>query len=144
MLADWVNDQVPKNDLTPIPLRLGEVPMPRRLSKELRATVRDLALPLHSARNHLDDADPRKPYFDRVLTEEEVTLDQFKLKGFRALFFSKGDRAAWCFPTDLEARDARDEENPRKKKLTMHFDLPRGSYATLVMKRISRVTEPEA
>jgi tRNA pseudouridine13 synthase len=139
MLANWVRANVPAADLNAIAVKLGDLPMPRRLSKDLRAAVSALELPLHSARNHLEDTDPRKPYFDKILAEEEVTLDQFKLKGFHNLFFSKGERAAWCFPHDLEARDAKDEENRNKKKLTLRFDLPRGSYATLVVKRITRV-----
>jgi tRNA pseudouridine13 synthase len=109
MLVDWVGDHIPPHDLTPIALRLGEVPMPRRLDPELREHLHSLQLPLHSARIHLDDDDSRKPYFDRVLTDEGLTQEQFKLKGFRALFFSKGDRAAWCFPQDLDARGANDE-----------------------------------
>ena len=143
MLAKWVRDNVDSGNLTPIKLRLGELPMPRHLPKAMLEPLRTLELPLHSARNHLDDVDPWKPYFDRILEEEEVTLEQFKLKGFRALFFSKGERAAWCFPQNLEARNAKDEEHPSKKKLTLRFDLPRGCYATLVVKRITRVEEEE-
>jgi tRNA pseudouridine13 synthase len=143
MLVDWLSDHVPAKDLTPVALRLGEVPMPRRLNADLLGQLRTLELPLHSARNHLDDSDPRKPYFDRILAEEGLTLEQFKLKGFRNLFFSKGERAAWCFPQNLEARNAKDEEHPNKQKLTLRFDLPRGSYATLVVKRITRVEEME-
>ncbi|MBI1832915.1 MAG: tRNA pseudouridine(13) synthase TruD [Planctomycetes bacterium] len=143
MLVAWLADHFANDDLTPIALRLGEVPMPRRLTPKLRETVRTLALPLHSARNHLEDADPRKPYYDRVLADEGVTLEQFKLKGFRNLFFSKGERAAWCFPHDLESRPARDEEHSGKQKLTLRFELPRGSYATLVVKRITRAEERE-
>ena len=79
MLADWLRDHVPGKDLTPVALRLGELPMPRRLDTDLREELRALALPLHSARAHLEDADPRKPYFDRILAEEEVTLDLFEL-----------------------------------------------------------------
>jgi tRNA pseudouridine13 synthase len=138
MLSAWLSDRIAVKDMTPVGLRLGEMPMPRRLDSELLREVRELALPLHSSRAHLEDTDPRKVYFDRVLAEEEVTLDQFKLKGFRDLFFSKGERPAWCFPERLEARTAKDEEHSRKKKLTLRFDLPRGSYATLVVKRITR------
>lgn len=138
MLADWLADHATANELIPIKLRLGEVPMLRRLSADLRQSVSDLQLPLHTSRNHLDDDDPRKPYFDRVLKDEGLTLEQFKLKGFRKLFFSKGERPAWCFPRDLEARSAKDEEHPRRHKLTLNFELPRGSYATLVVKRITR------
>jgi tRNA pseudouridine13 synthase len=139
MLADWLSDHVPHRDLMPIVLRLGEAPMPRRLGKEVRDQLLGLQLPLHSARNLLDDDDPRKPYFDRILQEEGLTLEQFKLKGMRALFFSKGERAAWCVPEQLEAHSARDEEHAGKQKLTLRFVLPRGSYATLVVKRIARV-----
>jgi tRNA pseudouridine13 synthase len=146
MLADWLGEHLLANELIPIKLRLGEVPMPRRLKPELHQIVSDLQLPLHTARNHLEDDDPRKPYFDRVLKDEGLTLEQFKLKGFRKLFFSKGERPAWCFPRDLEARSAKDEEHPRRQKLTLNFELPRGSYATLIVKRITRsdLSEPEA
>lgn len=139
MLAAWLIDHVPQVDLTPVPSRLGDVPMPRRLAADRLAEVRALALPLHSARTQLEDADPRKPYFDRILAEEGVTLEQFKLKGLRALFFSKGERAAWCFPERLDAQPAADELHPGMRKLTLRFELPRGSYATLIVKRITRM-----
>jgi tRNA pseudouridine13 synthase len=117
--------------------------MPRRLGAELSEQVRQLQLPLHSGRIHLDESDPRKAYFDRVLTDEGVTQEQFKLKGLRAMFFSKGERAAWCFPDELDARSAQDDEHPRFQKMTLRFVLPRGSYATLVVKRVTRVEEEE-
>ena len=117
--------------------------MPRRLDAKLCEELRTLQLPLHSARNHLEETDARKPYFDRILAEEGVTLDQFKLKGFRSLFFSKGERPAWCFPEELEVRHSADEEHGGKQKLTLGFVLPRGSYATLVVKRITRVEETD-
>jgi tRNA pseudouridine13 synthase len=138
MLIGWLNEHVPGNDLIMVKLRLGEAPMPRRLAPDLRDELRALTLPLHSARNLLADNDPRKPYYDRVLADEGLKLEQFKLKSFRKLFFSKGDRSAWCFPRDPRAESASDEEHVRKKKLTLRFDLPRGSYATLVVKRITR------
>lgn len=141
MLVDWLSEHVEEIDLTPIKLRLGEVPMPRRLDDDVQEQLQTLQLPLHCARTHLEKDDPRKPYFDRVLADEGVTLEQFKLKGFRAMFFSKGERAAWCWPGDLEARKAKDDEHKGKQKLTLRFDLPRGSYATLVVKRITRVEE---
>lgn len=139
MLTDWLSERLPRRDLVPIALRLGEVPMPRRLAANLLEELRSLQLPLHSARIVLDDADPRKVYFNRILADEEVSLDQFKLKGFRNLFFSKGERPAWCFPEQLDARSFADEEHAGKRKLTLRFRLPRGSYATLVVKRITRI-----
>ena len=124
MLSAWLTDHIPAKDLTPVALRLTELPMPRRLNHERMSQMRELALPLHSSRAHLEADDPRKVYFDRILAEEGLTLDQFKLKGFHEMFFSKGERAAWCVPERLEARAAKDEMHPSKRKLTLRFELP--------------------
>ena len=42
-----------------------------------------------------------------------------------------------CLPAGLEATSAADELNAGRAKLTLAFDLPRGSYATLVVKRVT-------
>jgi tRNA pseudouridine13 synthase len=139
MLAHWLRHHGPAGQLVSIPLRLGALPMPQSLTDEQRADLAALRLPLHSARIHLDDADPRKPYFDRVLAEEELTQTQFQLKGLREMFFSKGDRPALCLPSHLEGTIADDDEHPGRQKMTLAFELPRGSYATLIVKRITRL-----
>jgi tRNA pseudouridine13 synthase len=138
MLALWLRAQAPVADLVEVALKLGDVPMHRRLTPEALARLQALSLPLHSPRTRLDDADPRKPFFDQALAAEGVTLEQFKLKGLRDMFFSKGERKALCLPANLHAEPADDETRPGKRKLTLTFELPRGSYATLVVKRLSR------
>ena len=137
MLADWLYDHVKGKDLAPIALRLGEVPMPRRLTPDLRDLLGALELPLHSGRIQWAQDDPRKLYFDRVLNDEELTQEQFKLKGMHALFFSKGERRALLMPAELAAESADDELHPGRRKLTLRFELPRGGYATLIVKRIT-------
>lgn len=137
MLAQWLRTNVPAEQLVEVRLKMGAVPMPRRLSAEQATTLSELQLPLHSARIRLDDADSRKPYYDRVLAEEGVTVDQFKLKGLREMFFSKGERPAWCMPGDLHWEAGPDETRSGRQKLQLRFDLPRGSYATLIVKRIA-------
>ena len=139
MLVRWLRENFRPQELTAIPLQLGEMPMPHRLTDAQREELRNLQLPLHSARFQFEDLDPRKAYFDRILAEEGLTQEQFKLKGFHEMFFSKGERAAWCFPRDLSAKAAGDEEHPGRRKLTLRFELPRGCYATLLVKRITRV-----
>ena len=120
-----------------MPLKLGDVPMQRTLTDLQLHELRALRLPLHSARIRLDESDARKPLFDQVLAEDGVTLDQFKLRGLREVFFSKGERAALCLPRDLTLASAADELHAGRQKLTLHFELPRGSYATLVVKRLT-------
>jgi tRNA pseudouridine13 synthase len=138
MLARWLREHFQPHELATITLLLGDVPVPRRLSDEQHGQLGDLQLPLHSGRIQLDVDDPRKPYFDRILAEEGLMQEQLKLKDFHEMFFSKGERAAWCWPQNLTAKAAGDEEHPGRRKMTLCFELPRGCYATLLVKRITR------
>ncbi len=54
------------------------------------------------------------------------------------LTFPKGDRAPWVVPEDLKASAASpDELNPGRQAVTLAFALPPGSYATVVVKRLT-------
>jgi tRNA pseudouridine13 synthase len=125
--------------LADVHLKMGDVPMPHRLTEEQLRELTELQLPLHSSRIRLDDADPRKLLYDQVLAEEGVTVEQFKLKGLRDMFFSKGERPAWCLPAELHWEASPDETRGGHQKLQLRFEMPRGSYATLLVKRITPV-----
>ncbi len=137
MLAWWLHQHCRPEQLVTVRLRLGPLPMPRGLEEARRQELARLALPLPTARLHLDPADPRLVPVEAVLGEEGLRLDQLKLKGFREMFFSKGERAALCVPAGLESEAAADERHAGRRKLTLAFELPRGSYATLIVKRIT-------
>ncbi len=136
ILARWLELNIPTEDLIPVALRLGDVPMPKRLSPELLARVAQTSLPLPSARTRFADDDPIKPIVDAVLAEEGLTLADMQIKGVREMFFSKGDRPAHVMPGNLRWSATDDDTRPGRKKLTLAFELPRGSYATLIVKRI--------
>ncbi len=136
ILARWLERNVPAEDLLSAGLRMGDVPMPRRLTPEQLSLVMMTSLPLPSARTKLADDDPIKPIVDAVLAEEGLTLPEMQIKGVRELFFSKGDRPAHLLPGNLRWSSADDESHPGRKKLSLAFELARGSYATLIVKRI--------
>jgi len=148
MLAGYVRALVPLDRLVEVPLLLGDVPMHRpprdRTASDGLPILQDLRLPLHNHRAILAESDPAKPFFDRVLREENLTLEQFKLKGFREMFFSRGDRPALCKPSALHMEALPDEAHGGKSKLQITFDLPRGSYATLILKRLTAWTPAAA
>ena len=77
----------------------------------------------------------------QVLAEEGLELAQLKVPGVREMFFSKGERAALCRPADLVYESGPDELNRGRLKLILQFDLPRGSYATLLIKRLGGSSE---
>jgi tRNA pseudouridine13 synthase len=137
ILARWIATHCLQEQVVPVELKLGSVPMWRRVQEEQRRELAGLMLPLPSARLKLDANDPRMALVQSILAEEGMTLPQMQIKGVRELFFSKGERAALCRPANLEAQDADDELNGGRRKLRLAFDLPRGSYATLIIKRIT-------
>lgn len=137
MLANWLESTYRPGQLLRVLLRAGPVPMHRNLHDEQRAALANLCLPLLSARIALEPADPVAPLVDAVLAEEGLEIAQLKLKGFRNLFFSKGQRAGMCAPIGLAAAASTDENHAGRDKLILSFELPRGCYATLLVKRIT-------
>jgi tRNA pseudouridine13 synthase len=134
MLAHWLRAHCPADRLRPVHLRLGEVPFPEGLDAPLNEELAALQLPLPSARLKLEAGDPRAEAINAVLGEEGLALHDMQVRGVRELFFSRGERAALCRPRQLTFQAAPDERRPGRHKLLLHFELPRGSYATLLVK----------
>lgn len=139
MLARWLRQHCWTEQLIPVLLRLGEVPMHRGLTPELIPLLRDLKLPLPSARLQMDSTDPRMILAQEILAEEGLELPAMKVKGVREMFFSRGERAALCVPAGLDHRADADELHAGHSKLMLTFELPRGCYATILVKRITIV-----
>jgi len=76
---------------------------------------------------------------DAVLQEEKIELRELRVKYPRDSFFSKGMRRAVICPNGLTCSVEGDELHDRRRKLTLSFDLPRGSYATILVKRLTEV-----
>ncbi|HYV38668.1 MAG TPA: tRNA pseudouridine(13) synthase TruD [Gemmataceae bacterium] len=131
MLARWLREH-----LEPSQLLSGHWPMHRQLNDVQRAELTALQLPLPTARGQVEPTDPRVILMSAILAEDGLTREQMKVKGVRELFFSRGERTALCMPADLTHESGEDECNEGRKKLVLGFDLPRGCYATLIVKRL--------
>src|SRR5262249_12844079 len=86
--------------------------------------------------------DPRGDLVRAALADEGLELEQMKLKGFREMFFSRGERAVLCLPIGLSASTEADELHRGKLRWRLEFELPRGCYATLVVKRLTVCLAP--
>jgi tRNA pseudouridine13 synthase len=144
MLAWWLRKTCRPEQLVLVRLRLGEAPMHRNLDADQRAAIEELYLPLPTARLRLEASDPRREPLDMILREEGLRLEQLKLRGFREMFFSKGERAALCLPAQMSHAFQPDERHRGHQKLLLSFELPRGCYATLIVKRLTAGTSPAA
>jgi tRNA pseudouridine13 synthase len=142
MLAAWLTATLGGANLTPVELKLGRMPAPLRVPDEHRAAWEALALPLPSARVKPEPGVAWLPIAEEVLKGEGLTLAELKVKGMQKPFFSKGDRACCVRPENLSSASEADELNKGRVKLTLRFDLPRGSYATMLVKRVTCPSPP--
>jgi tRNA pseudouridine13 synthase len=74
---------------------------------------------------------------DDVLKEEQIELREIRVKYPRDSFFSKGLRRAIIRPAGLLCHTSEDDQHRQRSKLTLAFELPRGSYATILVKRLT-------
>jgi len=75
-----------------------------------------------------------------VLEKLEVKLEGFRVEAFRELG-SKGIRREVLLSVEPSFRVSEDELNPGKRKAVLEFSLPKGSYATTVLREYMK-TEP--
>jgi len=137
VLVKWLKARVPAENLGEVTMQRGPLPAPVAIPAELSDRWTNLMLPLACPRYRPEPTDDGLPELEEVLAEEGVTLKKLKLPGLNKPYFSKGERRACLKPMRMEAQEAGDELNGGKRKLVLNFDLPRGSYATMVVKRIT-------
>jgi tRNA pseudouridine13 synthase len=137
MLAAWLTNALGAANLVGVELKLGRVPAPVRVPDEQRAAWESLTLPLPSARVKPDAGAPWLPIVEEVLKAEGLTLAELRVKGMQKPFFSKGDRPGRVRPENISSEGGDDELNRGRRKLVLRFDLPRGSYATMLVKRVT-------
>jgi tRNA pseudouridine13 synthase len=134
MLAHWLRKHCRAEQLHDVQLALGPAPLPHQLDPAQTEAFQSLQLPLPSARLRLEADDPLWPVVHAVLEEEGLTLRDLQVRGIRDLFFSRGDRAGCFVPASLTSGFSIDEKRPDRLVWVLAFELPRGAYATLVIK----------
>jgi tRNA pseudouridine13 synthase len=142
MLAAWLRQHCRPEQLREVLLRLGPVPFHQDLTSEQLEELKRLQLPLPSARLKLEPGDPRGEVVQAVLDEEGLALRDLQVRGVRELFFSRGERAALLMPVGLAAEFGDDERHEGRLRLTLSFELPRGCYATLLVKALNPQVVP--
>lgn len=104
------------------------------IDKQNFAYLKTLQIPLASSKAKISDATVERIY-NEILNERQIRPAQFNLKKIRQAFFKSTQRAVIVIPK-INYKIEDDEIYQGKKKLLLEFVLPRGSYATMVIKRI--------
>jgi tRNA pseudouridine13 synthase len=74
---------------------------------------------------------------EQVVRANGLELRELRVKYPRDNFFSKGSRPALVEVGSVHREAANDDLYPGRHKLALAFDLPRGSYATMLVKRVT-------
>jgi tRNA pseudouridine13 synthase len=127
---------------TPISSTWGEALFPGKLPAATNEALAARQLPLPSARN-MNELGDATPLFTEEAARFGLELRQLRVKYPRDSFFSKGDRPLALRIPEIEALAEDDDLYAKRHKLTLKFVLPRGSYATIVVKRISACAPQE-
>lgn len=82
--------------------------------------------------------DPRvRSVVTQVMSEEGVRREQLRRGDIAGFRFKAEERALCLVPSDFQSSEPEpDESEPGAMKARLAFELPRGSYATLVLKRL--------
>lgn len=91
-------------------------------------------LPLPSARLKPTQQESWWPHLAATMAEAGVELSQMLIPGVRKPFFSKGERNTTFAVRNVASTITPDERHPGQMKLNVVFELPRGHYATIVLK----------
>jgi tRNA pseudouridine13 synthase len=117
----------------------ANLPIHRGLDPEQARLLAALRLPLPASRSPLPPEGLEREVALEVVGQDGLSWEGLRVKHLKDVFFSKGNRPALFFANGLSFRTERDELDPNKKKLAMEFELPKGTYATLVVKRVTDV-----
>jgi tRNA pseudouridine13 synthase len=140
ILARMIEHSTRPDQRITIALKAGLFPFGSGLDPDQAGALRDWQIPLPSSRNPLPEG-TRGQVIAEVLAAYQLTWPDFRVRHLKDVFFSKGSRPALVFPAHLAAAVADDEMHRGKKSLRLSFELGKGSYATIMVKRITAGAE---
>jgi tRNA pseudouridine13 synthase len=121
-----------------VAFKIGSLPIPHGLDAAQAAALANLRIPLPSTRTPPPEG-LLGAVAQAVLEPLGLAWDDLRVKHLKDVFFSKGNRPALFFAGNLTHDVAPDELYPGRQRLRLGFELPKGAYATLVVKRVTEV-----
>ncbi len=123
--------------LSPVKYRFGELYFYKDLPFSWRKKLFNLFIPAPSSK--IKEKNEITEIMEEVLKRENLSLKEFKIKlKIPGLYFKPYLRKAIVLPREMQIGDLlSDELYKGKYKITLNFFLPAGSYATILIKRLT-------
>ncbi len=115
----------------------GEMLFPS--NEAIPAELAELDLPLLARKTELRE--PWKSAAEEVLKEEGIAVSELEIPGVRRPFFGEEPRRLFITADELSITQPEVDESasdPKRKKRTLTFALPRGCYATVLLRALTQ------
>jgi len=121
-----------------VPYLLGEFIFYQSLEDDVLKTLQELSIPFITHKTVFPD-ETMSAIFSEILKEEDIAQNDFRIHGMAKTYFRKGERKAIIFPETLSLKGVENDDLAKSKRLktTIELQLPRGAYATIIIKRLS-------
>ncbi len=127
-----------KNDLVDkeVPYVAGKFLFYDTVTDEQLSFLKAKHIPMLDTKTLIADPDV-KEIVKIVLEKERIEQKELHIKKMRNLFFKERKRESIVFAHGLKlTNEGPDETHEDKKKITIYFSLPKGAYATMVIKAL--------
>ncbi|MBI5779469.1 MAG: tRNA pseudouridine(13) synthase TruD [Planctomycetes bacterium] len=130
--------QKKNRDIVKMPYLLGEFIFYQSLNDDTLKILKELSIPFMTHKTIFPD-ETISAVFSEILKEEGIAQNDFRTRGMEKTYFRRGERKAIIFPETLSIKGVENDELAKGKRLkvTMELQLPRGAYATIIIKRLS-------
>lgn len=108
----------------------------RKISNELSRLFFSTLIPTAAHNTKMPDEQSANIYAE-VLRLRSIQKPMFNKLKIRRAFFKSNDRSLVVLPVEFSADSFDDEAYVQEKKVILKFILPRGSYATMLIKRLT-------
>ena len=120
-----------------VEFKVASLPIHRGLDADQAALLTAARLPLPASRTPLPEEGPVRDAVLEVVSGFGLAWEDLRVKHLKDVFFSKGVRPALFFAGGLTEKADPDDLYPGRTKIALAFELPKGAYATLVVKRVT-------
>jgi tRNA pseudouridine13 synthase len=142
LLAQAIREQTRDDQRAEYRFKVATMPIFHGLDAVQAARLKALELPLPASRTPRPDGELGE-WAARILEPFGLAWEDLRVKGLKDVFLSKGSRRAVFVPDAVTGRREPDELYPRRHAVTLTFELPRGAYATMLVKRLTAGREDE-
>ena len=139
MLARLIERTTRPEQRTAVDFKVGTLPLHHGLDAVQAATLRAWQIPLPASRTPLPLKGWDASCCVEVLNPLGLTWEHLRVKHLKDVFFSKGHRPALFFARNLTHDLSNDELYAGRRKIALSFELPKGAYATLLVKRVTEI-----